>query len=82
MYALDPAKANDNAQTRADSVCLNPGDAFIHDRSMWMSFLPESLDNDYIVMIQADCPYTTPEDRDKHLQEAMEIRQKLLSSNQ
>lgn len=79
LYALDPLKANCGGEYDADAITLGIGDAFIHDHSMWMNLLPESLDNDYMVMLQAEATYSSPQEREKLLQDALEARQKVLS---
>ena len=79
LYALDPLKASCVGEYDADAVTLGIGDAFIHDHSMWMNILAESLDNDYIVMLQAEATYSSPEERERLLQDALEARQKVLS---
>lgn len=79
LYALDPLRANCAGENDADAITLGIGDAFIHDHSMWMNILAESLDNDYVVMLQAEATYSSPEEREKLLQDALEARQKVLS---
>lgn len=65
LYALQPIDAIAPNNLDATGVCLGTGSGFMHDSDLWISFLPESLDNDYIVMIQAESPYASPVARDK-----------------
>lgn len=65
LYALQPSDAIAPNNLDAIGVGLGTGSGFMHDCDLWISFLPESLDNDYMVMIQAESPYASPVARDK-----------------